>query len=238
MASVKSTLEKRVAIIGRQPNRPFSLGSFTQAAGSTTGAGVFGLLAYRYTVRYPHLKATLFESLPDVGGIWSSKHPNFRPDMTTNISQSTCTFSDLAWPRETGWDAFPCVLDVGKYLQLYSERHVHEEDVRLCTSVTAVDHRDGKWHIASCKLDSNGDKGSKTITEEFDYLIIASGFFSKPYTPPIPGIPEVKISIQHSAKFGRPESYQGQNVALIGGSLSAVEIAGLLVPYAANIHHV
>jgi hypothetical protein len=205
---------------------------------------VSGLSAYRHINCYPNLKATLFESLPNVGGIWSRRHPNFRPEMTTNISQHTVTFSDLAWPKETGpqegrgRDVFPYALDVEKYQQLYFERYVHEEDVRLCTRVTAVDHRDGKWNVTSCKLDSNGTKSSETIAEEFEYLVIASGFFSTPYTPPLPGILGAKASIQHSAEFRLPESYQGQNVAIIGGSFSAAEIAGLLVPYAANIYHV
>jgi hypothetical protein len=46
------------------------------------------------------------------------------------------------------------------------------------------------------------------------------------------------VRIRHSADFGTPKSHNGQVVAIIIGSLSVVEITGLLVPYPAKIYHV
>ena len=89
----------------------------------------------------------------------------------------------------------------------------------------------GKWNVTWSTTD-------KEETVAFDFLIIACGFFSEPYIPDIPGLNTFPGTVCHSSSYSSPDAFKGQNIAIIGGSLSSVEIAEDIAPYAASIHHV
>ncbi|KDQ63287.1 hypothetical protein JAAARDRAFT_373407 [Jaapia argillacea MUCL 33604] len=208
----------------------------TQRSVAIIGAGVSGLLSYRHVIAHPGLHATIFESSSSVGGIWSPAHPLHRRDMQTNVSRHTCTFSDFPWPKELqGKDLYPYAGQVGEYLKLYRDKWVKESDLRLNTRVIAsnFDEVKKRWKLAFTNPSATGE-----MVEEFDYLIIASGFFSTPYTPPIPNLDASNIESIHSAHFTDGKRYQDKTVAVVGGSLSAVEIAGQLTTYAKRTHHI
>jgi len=81
-------------------------------------------------------------------------------------------------------------------------------------------------------------KDDKEETADFDFLIIACGFFSDPYTPAIPGLETFPGTVIHSIEYSSPEPFKDKNVAIVGGSLSSVEITEDLAPSAASIHHI
>ncbi|EPQ56961.1 hypothetical protein GLOTRDRAFT_137413 [Gloeophyllum trabeum ATCC 11539] len=134
-----------------------------------------------------------------------------------------------------GRDIFPYAGDVGDYLHRYAERYVRKEDIRLQTKVETVQFEEDNWIVRTSTL-TEVTPGSQD--ERFDYVIFASGFFSTPFTPSIPGMAESQIPQIHSANFPAAETYRGRKVAVIGGSLSAAEIAGALSPYASKVHHI
>ncbi|KZT22222.1 FAD/NAD(P)-binding domain-containing protein [Neolentinus lepideus HHB14362 ss-1] len=202
------------------------------------GGGTAGLAAYRHVTAYSNMGATIFERLTSLGGMWSKDFPHHRSDMSTNVSRHSCSFSDFPWPKEEiekqGKEPFPNADDVGRYLQLYAESYIRPEDVRLCTNVESTQFEHQQWVIAT----SDASDPSNHKEEHFDYVIFASGFFSTPYTPPIPGLAQSQIHVIHSADFSGSEDYRNKEVVVIGGSLSAVEIAGILCSHAARVHHV
>ena len=158
--------------------------------------------------------------------------------MRTNISRHTCMYSDVAWPVEGAgphdhrMDVFAHSGELGNYLRVYAKRYVHDEDVRTCTRVTRVDFHDNKWRVQSCSVRGHEQE------EDFEYLIVATGFFSTPYTPPLPGLTDTCIPTLHAANFKDPGVYKGKTVAVVGASLSAIEIAGALAPFASIVHHI
>ena len=175
----------------------------------------------------PHI----FEASEHLGGLWSPKSKICRPTLRTNLSRHTCCFSDLAWPK--GTPTFPTAVQVGEYLKTYAERYLKEVPLHFGSRVTSV-----KWAENNEKWRVSWEKEEKESQEEFDSLVIASGFFTEPHIPSIPGLDQFHGTVLHSSAHTSPEAFKDKHVAIIGGSLSSVEVADDIALYAASIHHV
>ncbi|KAJ4347538.1 hypothetical protein N0V95_005322 [Ascochyta clinopodiicola] len=86
-------------------------------------------------------------------------------------------------------------------------------------------------------------KARSGLIKEFDNVVVASGHYHAPRVPDIPGLTEWKRRypqrVQHSKGYRKPEDFHGkriQNFLLIGGSVSATDIARELGPYANTIY--
>lgn len=86
-----------------------------------------------------------------------------------------------------------------------------------------VQRQHGQQHGASASSSSSSSVGS--TTERFDAAIIASGHYSRPRLPQIPGQDVFPGRVMHSHNYRRPECYAGQTVVLLGASSSGVDIA-------------
>ena len=75
-------------------------------------------------------------------------------------------------------------------------------------AVTAFDHVKGK-----------------TATEDFDWVVVASGHFSTPNMPHFPGYKTFPGKIMHSHDFRDAAAFAGHDLLLIGSSYSAEDIA-------------
>ncbi|TYB78504.1 NAD(P)-binding domain-containing protein [Bizionia myxarmorum] len=67
-------------------------------------------------------------------------------------------------------------------------------------------------------------KIDKTYSEEFDYLIVASGHFSTPNMPYFKGIEEFPGSVMHAHDFRGADPFKDLNLLIIGSSYSAEDI--------------
>lgn len=85
-----------------------------------------------------------------------------------------------------------------------------------------------------------------TTSADFDYLVIASGFFSTPYTPDIPGFHEFSGRTIHSSALDTPETINsilsesktsGGKLLVIGGSMSGAEAASALALHLSSLKH-
>jgi cation diffusion facilitator CzcD-associated flavoprotein CzcO len=151
--------------------------------------------------------------------------------MRTNLSKHTCCFSDLAWPSET--PTFPRAKQVGEYLESYAQKYLGSGVLNLGCQVISVTKSDSNdnWTVTWF---TKGREESAV----YDYLIIACGFFSEAYIPPIPGLETFPGGFIHSSAYTSPDAFKDKHVAIVGGSLSSVEVADDIAPYAASIHHV
>lgn len=174
----------------------------------------------------------MFESAETIGGLWSPASKLCRPSMRTNLSKYTCCFSDFPWPEST--PTFPTASQVGDYLSAYAHKYLKPAVLSLGCKVTGVKSSgdDKRWSVTW----SNRSDQQETAT--FDRLIIASGFFSEPYIPAIPGLETFPGSVSHSSSYSSHKPFEGKHVAIIGGSLSGVEVADDIAPHAASVHHV
>ena len=151
--------------------------------------------------------------------------------MHTNLSKHTSCFSDFQWPEDT--PLFPTATQVGKYLAAYCHRFLDSGVLSLGCKVTSAERSatKAKW-VITWIVDEKEEKC------EFDFLIIACGFFSEPYIPPIPGLETFTGTISHSSSYSSPDEFKGKNIAIVGGSLSSVEIVDDIATHAASIHHI
>ncbi|KAH0537063.1 hypothetical protein FGG08_006104 [Glutinoglossum americanum] len=239
------------------------------------GGGPSGLVAAK-TLLYSHPPGTfepiIFEASSSVGGMWPLTVDDDRPHtvygrMPTNLSKYTVSVSDFAWGSanlggQKGGDGvpmFPKAWQVGRYLAAYAKEYKVEGCVRLGCKVTGAirgTFEGGRrWRV---KWEEKGDGESafgesKSASDDFHFLIVASGFFSKRFEPEIEGLDDrvrEKILVAHtaevkdtgdllgaieekarSAEGGPDNTVDGgtpRKIVVVGGSMSGAEAAASL----------
>jgi dimethylaniline monooxygenase (N-oxide forming) len=172
------------------------------------GAGPAGLVAAKSCLEYG-VQPVIFEKSPRLGGVWS--HLAWQ-GMHTNLSKWSCMFSDFPWPDDM--QDFPLQSDVEQYLHRYADKFGITQFIRLNTEVTSLNQAGNK------RVMQDND-----YSEEFDGVIIASGFFSKPMMPKFSSDDDFNSKIIHSA-YAQPHLHNpDKRVVVYGGSFSGYELA-------------
>ncbi|KZF26974.1 hypothetical protein L228DRAFT_258323 [Xylona heveae TC161] len=248
------------------------------------GAGPSGLVAAKtllHSHSVPAFDVTVLEKSLSVGGLWSvsTAGPDglVSPEMPANLSRYSVCFSDFAWESadlETGkcksqtdsaakpleessfMPMFPKARQVEKYLQAYAHRYLPNGVVRLNSTVTKAERRkdNGLWN-----LEWTTHNGS-VHRDTFDYLVVATGFFSSPRRSNIAGLGKFPQNVIHSSQyrtfddlvppkaqsseiFEKPASSdpsQDQTIpklVVIGGGMSGVEAAASLALHISSRKH-
>ncbi|POS72509.1 hypothetical protein DHEL01_v209100 [Diaporthe helianthi] len=211
------------------------------------GAGPSGLVAAKTLLHHnsgssPGFSVTVYDPQPRIGGLWPIDKTDsaglVHPLMVLNQSRNTVQFSDLAWDSRA--PQFPRAWQVGRYLKRYLRRYCDfEEDLfrlRLGCKVEKtlpLDQESGRrWRVTARSEDGVVDEA------EFDYLVIASGFFGKPAMPQASGLREAHgIPVVHSSQYRDLETLLpgmtggGGKILVVGGQMSGVEIAGTIASH-------
>ncbi|KAJ3796860.1 hypothetical protein GGU11DRAFT_111910 [Lentinula aff. detonsa] len=160
--------------------------------------------------------------------------------LTSTAPKQNQELRELPWPDHT-----PLTLTqnhLQRYVRTFASLHeINSNDNNPNTSyntrVERVDKRydaNGKeagWSLTLRKFIETGPSSYKIQwwTEEFDAIIVASGRFSAPNLPRIPGLAQwaqlYPHLISHSRQYRRPEEFTNQTVLVVGGSVSGTEIA-------------
>ena len=192
------------------------------------GAGPSGLAAAKALLEYG-LRPIVFEAASEPGGMWGGPGRGAWSDFArTNISRYSCAFSDLAWPADS--EVFPIRRDLAGYLSLYADTFDLLRHVRFGTHVDSIRAtRDGGWQLGWHDPDGAGG----TV---FDQVVIASGFFTEPFRPALPGLADFGGEVTHSAACGSAAAlrarFTGKRVLVVGAAFSGTEIAAELAPRA------
>ncbi|KAF8421210.1 hypothetical protein EV426DRAFT_718859 [Tirmania nivea] len=111
--------------------------------------------------------------------------------------------------------------------------------VRKVEKVKMDGREEGVWRIVV------GDVGvDEAVGEEryYDAVAIASGRYSVPYIPSLPGLKEWVLAgkgerrVEHSREFREiGEKYKGKRILLVGASISAADILKLLIPLSPSL---
>ena len=110
------------------------------------------------------------------------------------------------------------------------------------TEVQDVSKEGEKWAVRTATLQTSDDgtQSLNTSTGNFDAVVVASGHYHAARVPNIPGLADWKRAypkrVQHSKGYRSPSDFQGKNFLLIGGSVSATDIARELGPIAKTIY--
>lgn len=184
------------------------------------GAGPSGLAAAKAALECG-LAPTIFEGAHKPGGLWRDGDGFVWRDMRTNLSKWMCSFSDYPWAESA--DEFPLASEVEDYLRSYATHFGVGDHITFGERVAAIEVGNG-----DCKVSIAGETGAP---RPFDGIICTSGVFARTFTPPLPGMADFKGRRSHSAAYRDAAEFGGQRVAVIGASLTGVEISADLAAH-------
>lgn len=189
------------------------------------GAGISGLAAAKY-LREFGLNPVVFEGAPDLGGLWNPLTGAMWFSLRTNTSRFTCMFSDFPWKE--GSELNPNQRQMFEYIHDYAQYFNLRQFIQFNTQVLKVSQHQNEWGIEY--------KNQSGIHQRnFQFVIVATGIFSKPKYPNIPGLADFKGQVIHSRDYKSPEYFQDKNVLVLGGAYSGAEISADLAPLAKKV---
>ncbi|CAG9996785.1 unnamed protein product [Clonostachys byssicola] len=152
--------------------------------------------------------------------------------LETNNATPLMGFGDFPFPENS--QLFATHDTVRKYVQAYGKGVEHMiqfntqvVDVRLIPATASS--RDS-WSVTTQRF---ADKEVNTTV--YDAVVVASGHFTVPWIPDIPGMKawETKFpgSIHHAKYFRRPEDYSGKKVIVVGNNASGIDIGAQINTY-------
>ena len=177
------------------------------------GGGQAGL-SLGYYLRRAKLDYIILDAENGPGGAWRHGWDSLR------------LFSPAGYSSLPGWlmpppahAGYPTRDDVLDYLTRYEERY--ELPVRRPVRVEQVERGPDRLELVT----DRGRLAANTV-------ISATGTWSHPYVPDIPGRDYFKGTQVHSAHYRGPESFSGQTVVVVGGGNSGAQIMAEVAPVA------
>jgi len=166
------------------------------------------------------------------------------PHLETNIAASAMQFSqELLPPVRSEWSIAQHGPDspfrhwriIKDYISALLNRNGYRDLVSYNTTVELVqkNEKENTWTLFLRKPLEGKESGSDYWwSETFDAVVVASGHYTVPYLPPIPGLIEYAKAhpgvVSHSKSFREPQSYSGKRVVVVGASISGPDIASSL----------
>ncbi len=209
----------RVAIIGAGPSGLAALRAFESAR--RKGAVIPELVCY--------------EKQADWGGLWNYTwrtgtdqygepvHGGMYRYLWSNGPKECLEFADYSFEEHFGRPipSYPPRAVLHDYIKGRINKSGVGSYIKLNTVVRWVSYSEktGKFSVTVKDLPSD------TIsTEEFDYVIVASGHFSTPNIPEFPGVTKFPGRVMHAHDFRSADEFAGKDVLLVGASYSAEDI--------------
>ncbi len=204
------------------------------------GAGPSGLAQLRAFESARQAGAELpeivcFEKQSDWGGLWNYTwrtgldqhgepvHGSMYRYLWSNGPKECLEFADYSFDEHFGraipsYPPRPVLFD-------YIQGRVNKSDVRRYIRFNTVT----RWVefnevTQQFRVTVEDLVNEQTYTENFDYLVVASGHFSTPNVPHFEGIETFPGTIMHAHDFRGADQFVGKNLLLIGSSYSAEDI--------------
>ena len=205
------------------------------------GAGPCGMLtlcAYKkLKSKGVDVEVTCYEKQDTPGGLWNFTwmtgidqygeplHNSQYRDLFSNGPKECLEFPDYTFMDhfKKQIPSFPPRAVLLDYLQGYWKHcGVSSNDVLLAHCVRNVEFDDetNTFTVTVEDLALN-----KTVKGVFDYLVVATGHFSFPYTPSIKGFDNFMGRSLHAHDFRNSLEFVGQDVLFVGGSYSSEDIS-------------
>ncbi len=159
------------------------------------GAGPAGLAVARELGRLG-VRAPLLER-GRVGETWSRQYAGMHLHTRTEMA----SLPGLAW-RGTR-TPFPSAVEMTEYLRTYARYFAL--DVREGVHVEATAHEGGIWRLAT--------SAGEHLTRR---LVLATGIWSAPIAPPLPGSDVFRGRLLHAASYRDREELRGARVLVVG----------------------
>ncbi|MEM9489776.1 MAG: NAD(P)-binding domain-containing protein, partial [Myxococcota bacterium] len=182
------------------------------------GAGPSGLVMAKSLLEEGH-EPVVFEKQRALGGLWllnRDKTAGAYQKTRFQSSKFTSVFSDFYVEELTS--TFYSVHDVIAYLRRYAEAFDLERHIHYNSEVTSVCEDGGQWTVTIAQ-------GGTTTQHRFDGVALCQGGFWDPYIPHKEGIERFQGEVFHSGSYYDNERFRGKRVLIVGGGVSAMDIA-------------
>ena len=186
---------------------------------------------------------TLFEQEAEIGGTWVYRehtgdehthvHSSMYKNLMTNLSKLAMPFLDYPFPTH-----YPNTMhhsQVREYLESYARDFQLYSHIRFRCCVQSIRPIDAKTPLSGGYI-IQWIEQEQSHDAQFDYVVVANGHNSYPYTPLITGIDNFHGAVMHSHDYREPDLFQEQVVLLIGDGPSAVDISRDLLTTARHVH--
>ena len=193
---------------------------------AVVGAGVAGLATAK-VLRELGNEVVVYESCPDVGGVWSATRSY--PGIRLQNDKGTYRFSDLAMPRS--YPEFPSGAQVRDYLETYAERAGLRDALRLGTEVVRARSTDDGWSLRLRTADGSEQEARA------DHLVVANGIFSLPHVPRLPGREQFEAAggrVLVATGLQDVDAARGRHVLVLGYGKSACDVSVAISAVAAS----
>jgi 4-hydroxyacetophenone monooxygenase len=189
------------------------------------GAGICGIAAGVQLERLG-IPYTIIERQSGLGGTWhANDYPEARVDTISQIYQ-------FKFEKKYPWtELFAARNETKQYLEHCAKKFKVADNIVFNTELTAAgwDETSGKWKITL------RSEGSQDRAVEANFILSASGLFSTPKLPDIPGIESFTGALFHSSAWRHDLDVTGKRVAQIGTGASGVQFAPYLAKKAQSL---
>ena len=212
------------------------------------GAGVSGLAAIRHLLK-AGIRVTCFEKNHWLGGLWhyqptspvDIRYPHERPktpiykNLRTNFPVPCMMYPDFQeFPKEEKHPQqrmFPGKASVENYLKSYARTFDLEENIAFGCTVTSLSKAGDLGWLVQWQQDDG-----KSLEQLFNKVVICTGHYNKPTIPKLSGLESFSGLVTHSLYYREPETFKGQNIAVLGASNSGDDISHDLSAYAKQVY--
>jgi putative flavoprotein involved in K+ transport len=173
------------------------------------GGGQAGL-AMGHQLSHRGVQFQIVDSEPELGSAWRSRWDSlklFTPGRYDNLP-------GLPFPAEA--DTYPGKDEVADYLAAYAAEF--GLPVHLDTTVTSLARSGDGTYLAKA--------GAEAL--EARQVVVATGAFQRPFTPPVAAELPADVRQLHSAEYRRPEQLPPGRVLVVGAANSGCQIAAEL----------
>jgi len=220
---------KRVAVIGAGPSGLAQLRAFQSAA--EKGAEV--------------PEVVCFERQADWGGIWNYTwrtgtdehgepvHCSMYRYLWSNGPKECLEFADYTFEEHFGRPiaSYPPRAVLWDYIKGRVEKAGVRSQIRFSSPVRWVQYNEDKDNFSVTVQNLVEDH---SYTEEFDYVIVASGHFSTPNVPDFEGLATFNGRVMHAHDFRDALEFKDKDLLIIGTSYSAEDIGSQCYKYGAK----
>lgn len=222
-------MSSRVAILGAGPSGLAQLRAFETA--QRNGADIPEIVC--------------FERQQDWGGQWNYTwrtgtdqngepvHSSMYRYLWSNGPKECLEFSDYSFEEHFGRPipSYPPRAVLLDYIIARVEKSDVRKYIRFNTAVRWVSFNKETKKFKVTVMDYTKDRVS---SEEFDYVVVATGHFSVPNVPEFNGFDRFNGRVLHAHNFRDAREFSGQNVLMIGSSYSAEDIGSQCLKYGAK----
>lgn len=169
------------------------------------GAGPAGI-ACAYYLQQAGVDYEVIDYADVIAATWANQYPSLRLNTTRFFSH----MPGEKFPLRYG--LFPTARQYHAYVTRFAQKH--HLNITLGVRVDRVVPEGEGWRVES-------SRGS----EWYRAVVVATGRFSKPYMPHLPGIEHFRGTVLHSHAYKGPDDFAGQHVMVVGNGPSGVDLA-------------